>query len=111
MATEKLIGVLERNLQLKELVFFNSIANQSDPDLLKRMNELIEENSRLRDQATNDETINSKDQQISEQQRLIQDLNTRLDRMRGQRMIKSLEEYQDHLVEDGFFAIEEYKKE
>ncbi|CAD8210248.1 unnamed protein product [Paramecium octaurelia] len=111
MATEKLIGVIERNLQLKELVFLNSIANQSDPDLLKRMNELIEENSRLRDQATNDETINSKDQQISEQQRLIQDLNTRLDRMRGQRMIKSLEEYQDHLVEDGFFAIEEYKKE
>lgn len=25
--------------------------------------------------------------------------------------MKSLEVYQDHLVEDGFFAIEEYKKE
>ncbi|CAD8204314.1 unnamed protein product [Paramecium octaurelia] len=71
----------------------------------------MEENSRLREQGTNEENTQSKDQQITEQQRLIQDLNTRLDRMRGQMIIKSLEEYQDHLVEDGCIAIKEQKRD
>ncbi|CAK61238.1 unnamed protein product (macronuclear) [Paramecium tetraurelia] len=109
--------------QMESILLKNSqyLANQSDHELLKKMNELIEENSRLRDQGTFEESMNSKDQQINEQQRLIQDLNTRLDRLRGQgiyiqrqyyyRIIKSLEEYEDHLVEDGFITIKVQKRD
>ncbi|CAD8124479.1 unnamed protein product [Paramecium sonneborni] len=111
MATEKLIGIIERNVQLKELVFFNSMANKTDPDLLKRMNELIEENSKLRDQATNDETNNSKDQYIQDQQRLISDLNTRIDRIRAQRIYKLLEQYMNQNLYDSLMMLSEYKQE
>ncbi|KAM3141229.1 hypothetical protein pb186bvf_006614 [Paramecium bursaria] len=95
LAVEKLSQVLNKNLQRTALKFFDSL----NSELLTRMNTLLQENSELRSKLQ-DERSRSDQSLTQDKDQIILSLNRRIDELLAGKLIKALEAYQDHLVEE-----------